>query len=186
MTKKAMIIILSAPSGCGKSSIADQLIKDDSNIVLSISCTTRKARPGEVDGVHYFFKSLEDFKNEDYLETAEIYGNLYGTPVKFVQDNLARGNDVLFDIDYQGAKQIVEKSAAKVVSIFIMPPNMETLKQRIIMRGQDDESVIKMRMEEAYLEIEYAKYYDHIVINDDFSKAVKEIKHIIHEARYNR
>ncbi len=181
-----MIIILSAPSGCGKSSIAEQLIKNDSNIVLSISCTTRKPRQGEVDGVHYFFKNLDDFRDVDYLETAEIYGNLYGTPIKLVQDSLAKGRDVLFDIDYQGAKQIMEKSAAKVISIFIIPPTMDTLKQRLIMRRQDDENVIKKRMEEAYKEIEYAKYYDHVVVNDDFSKAVQEIEHIIHKVRQNK
>lgn len=181
-----MIIILSAPSGCGKSSIAEQLIKNDPNIVLSISCTTRKPRPGEVDGLHYFFRTLEDFQNTEYLETAEIYGNLYGTPLKLVQDSLAKGRDVLFDIDYQGAKQIMEKSVAKVVSIFIVPPTMDTLKQRLLLRGQDDENAIKKRIEEAHKEIEYAKYYDHVVVNDDFSKTVQEIEHIIHEARQNK
>jgi guanylate kinase len=183
MRKKAMIIILSAPSGCGKSSIAEQLVKNDSNIALSISCTTRKPRPGEIDGVHYFFKTLEDFKNTEYLETAEIYGNLYGTPLQLVQDSLAKGKDVLFDIDYQGATQIMEKSVAKVVSIFIMPPTMDALKQRLITRGQDNENVIRKRMEGALKEIEYAKYYDHVVVNDDFSKAVQDIEHIIHQTR---
>ena len=174
-----MIIILSAPSGCGKSSIAKKLLETDTNLVLSISATTRQPRPRETDGVHYFFKTKNDFKKLDYLESAEIYSNFYGTPREFVEKELLKGRDVLFDIDFQGAYQIMKTAKAKIVSIFILPPNIETLRKRMIDRGQDDQSVIEARLKKAKSEIEHAKNYDYIVINDDFNQAVKEIQTII-------
>ena len=179
MQNNAMIIILSAPSGCGKSSIAKKLLETDTNLVLSISATTRQPRPREVDGVHYFFKTKNDFKKLDYLESAEIYSNFYGTPREFVEKELLKGRDVLFDIDFQGAYQIMKTAKAKIVSIFILPPNIETLRKRMIDRGQDDQSVIEARLKKAKSEIEHAKNYDYIVINDDFDQAVKEIQTII-------
>jgi guanylate kinase len=179
MRNNAMIIILSAPSGCGKSSIAKKLLETDTNLVLSISVTTRQPRPREIDGVHYFFKTKNDFKKLDYLESAEIYSNFYGTPREFVEKELLKGRDVLFDIDFQGAYQIMKTAKAKIVSIFILPPNIETLRKRMIDRGQDDQSVIEARLKKAKSEIEHAKNYDYIVINDDFDQAVKEIQTII-------
>ena len=179
MQNNAMIIILSAPSGCGKSSIAKKLLETDTNLVLSISATTRQPRPREIDGVHYFFKTKNDFKKLDYLESAEIYSNFYGTPREFVEKELLKGRDVLFDIDFQGAYQIMKTAKAKIVSIFILPPNIETLRKRMIDRGQDDQSVIETRLKKAKSEIEHAKNYDYIVINDDFDQAVKEIQTII-------
>jgi len=179
MRNNAMIIILSAPSGCGKSSIAKKLLETDTNLVLSISVTTRQPRPREIDGVHYFFKTKNDFKELDYLESAEIYSNFYGTPREFVEKELLKGRDVLFDIDFQGAYQIMKTAKAKIVSIFILPPNIETLRKRMIDRGQDDQSVIEARLKKAKSEIEHAKNYDYIVINDDFDQAVKEIQTII-------
>ena len=179
MQNNAMIIILSAPSGCGKSSIAKKLLETDTNLVLSISATTRQPRPREVDGVHYFFKTKNDFKKLDYLESAEIYSNFYGTPREFVEKELLKSRDVLFDIDFQGAYQIMKTAKAKIVSIFILPPNIETLRKRMTDREQDDQSEIEARLKKAKSEIEHAKNYDYIVINDDFDQAVKEIHTII-------
>ena len=179
MQSNAMIIILSAPSGCGKSSIAKKLLETDANLVLSISATTRQPRPGEVDGEHYFFKTKSDFKKIDYLESAEIYGNFYGTPRDFVEKKLLEGRDVLFDIDFQGAYQIINSAKAKVVSIFILPPDMATLRTRMINRGQDEQKVIEMRLNKAQSEIQEAKNYDYVVINDSFDQAVEEIQTII-------
>jgi len=179
MQNNAMIIILSAPSGCGKSSIAKKLLETDTNLVLSISATTRQPRPREIDGVHYFFKTKNDFKKLDYLESAEIYSNFYGTPREFVEKELLKGRDVLFDIDFQGTYQIMKTAKAKIISIFILPPNIETLRKRMIDRGQDDQSVIEARLKKAKSEMEHAKNYDYIVINDDFDQAVKEIQTII-------
>ncbi len=193
-----MIIILSAPSGCGKSSIAKKLLETDTNLVLSISATTRQPRPGEIDRVHYFFKTKDDFKKLHYLESAEIYGNFYGTPREFVEKKLLEGRDVLFDVDSQGAYQIIDffrnsTSASeasferslmkavktKVVSIFILPPDIETLRKRMLDRGQDSQSVIELRLKKAKSEVQQAKHYDYTVINDDFDQAVKEIQTII-------
>ncbi len=179
MQNNAMIIILSAPSGCGKSSIAKKLLETDTNLVLSISATTRQPRPKEIDGVHYFFKTKNDFKKLDYLESAEVYSNFYGTPREFVEKELLKGRDVLFDIDFQGAYQIMKTAKAKIVSIFILPPNIETLRKRMTDRKQDDQSVIEARLKKAKSEMEHAKNYDYIVINDDFDQAVKEIHTII-------
>ena len=179
MQSNAMIIILSAPSGCGKSSIAKKLLETDANLVLSISATTRQPRPGEVDGEHYFFKTKNDFKKIDYLESAEIYNNFYGTPRDFVEKKLLEGRDVLFDIDFQGAYQIINTAKAKVVSIFILPPDMATLRTRMINRGQDEQKVIEMRLNKAQSEIQEAKNYDYVVINDSFDQAVEEIQTII-------
>jgi guanylate kinase len=179
MRNNAMIIILSAPSGCGKSSIAKKLLETDTNLVLSISVTTRQPRPREIDGVHYFFKTKNDFKKLDYLESAEIYSNFYGTPREFVEKELLKGRDVLFDIDFQGAYQIMKTAKAKIVSIFILPPNIEILRKRMTDRGQDDQSIIETRLKKAKSEMEHAKNYDYIVINDDFDQAVKEIQTII-------
>lgn len=179
MQNNAMIIILSAPSGCGKSSIAKKLLETDTNLVLSISATTRQPRPREIDGVHYFLKTKSDFKKLDLLESAEIYSNFYGTPREFVEKELLKGKDVLFDIDFQGAYQIMKTAKAKIVSIFILPPNIEILRKRMTDRGQDDQSIIETRLKKAKSEMEHAKNYDYIVINDDFNQAVKEIQTII-------
>ena len=184
---KAMMIILSAPSGGGKTSIAKKLLEQDNNLSLSISATTRKARPGEQEGVHYFFKTRAVFdqmkKQGEFLEQVEIYGNFYGTPAQSVQNILSEGKDVLFDIDHQGADQIIKTAKAPVLSIFIMPPNINVLATRLKARLQDNIDVINKRLRLAEEEMSYAKNYDYIVVNDDFDKAVKEIQHIFLKER---
>lgn len=184
---KAMMIILSAPSGGGKTSIAKKLLEQDNNLSLSISATTRKARPGEQEGVHYFFKTRTAFdqmkKQGEFLEQVEIYGNFYGTPAQSVPNILSEGKDVLFDIDHQGAEQIIKTAKVPVLSIFIMPPNINVLATRLKARLQDNIDVINKRLRLAEEEMSYAKNYDYIVVNDDFDKAVKEIQHIFFKKR---
>jgi guanylate kinase len=181
-----VIIILSAPSGCGKTSIANKLIESDSNLVLSVSATTRKPRETEIEGKHYFFTTREKFKQMQFLEYAEIYGNLYGTPSKYIEAKLREGKDILFDIDSKGAYQIMEKSLAGVVSIFILPPNMETLESRLRARGLDNQNAIETRMKSAKYEIANAGNYHYTVKNDNLDKAVQEIQAIILNERNKR
>lgn len=180
---KAIIIILSAPSGGGKSSVAGALIHKDPGIAFSISATTRKPRPGDEDGVQYFFKSREEFQeminNEQFLEYTEIYGNFYGTLKKYVEDKLAKGIDMLFDINIHGAKKMKQEVPYHAVSIFLMPPSIEVLRQRLELRGQDNQINIEQRMGVAAQEMENAKYYDYIVINEDFDETVRKITEII-------
>jgi guanylate kinase len=181
--KKAIIIILSAPSGGGKSSVARALIAKDHWLALSISATTRKPRPGDADGVQYFFKSREEFQEMihtgQFLEYTEMYGNFYGTIKKYVEDKLAQGIDMLFDIDIQGAKKMKQIVPYHVVSIFLMPPSIEILRRRLEQRGQDTKIAIEHRMGKAAAEMENAKYYDYTVINEDFDETVKQIMEII-------
>lgn len=187
---KGMVIILSAPSGGGKSSIARALLQQDSKLVLSVSVTTRSPRPGEVDGGDYYFTSEETFNSMvdkgDFLEFATIYGNLYGTKKQFVEDRLSEGYDVLFDIDYQGARQIMDQMPGQTLSIFINPPSIQILFERLNSRRQDDQKTIDLRMKMAKKEMEDAKHYDHMVINDKFDDAVGEIMSIIRSARGRR
>jgi len=190
ITNKAMIIILSSPSGGGKTSITKKLLEQDSNLSLSVSVTTRPARPGEQEAVHYFFKSREEFgymiETNQFLEFAEIYGNAYGTPKRYVEETLAKGHDILFDIDSQGAYQIIKKMQGRVVSIFIMPPDIDILRFRLEARSQDSQDVIDQRIKLAREEITHAKNYNYIVVNDDFNQAVQEIRNIISNERNMR
>ena len=187
---KAMIIILSSPSGGGKTSITKKLLEQDSNLSLSVSATTRSARPSEQEAVHYFFKSRAEFnymiKTNQFLESAEIYGNAYGTPRRYVEEALAGGLDVLFDIDSQGAYQIIKKMQDRVVSIFIMSPDIDILRTRLEARNQDSQDVIDQRIKLAREEITHAKNYNYIVVNDDFYQAVQEILNIISNERNKR
>ncbi|MDP4708463.1 MAG: guanylate kinase [Rickettsiaceae bacterium] len=187
LKNKAMMIILSAPSGGGKTSIANKLLEQDNNLSLSISVTTREARPGEQEGVHYFFKTRAEFdqmvKRGELLEQAEIYGNYYGTPGHSVKQILSAGKDVLFDIDTQGAYQIIQTATGPTLSIFITPPDINVLAARLKARLQDNSEVIEQRLKLAEEEMSHAKNYDYIVVNDDFDMAVKEIQNIILKAR---
>lgn len=179
-----MIVIISAPSGCGKTSIARELVLMDENIVPSISATTRPKRHSEVDGKDYFFKTRQDFKNTEFLEKAEIYGHLYGTPKQYVEHQTSIGKDVLFDIDWQGAKQILESTQnIKIITIFLLPPSIKELKERLKNRNTDTDETINMRLNEAGLEMTYSKYYDHAIINDNFDSTVQKIHSIITQSR---
>ena len=187
---KAMMIILSAPSGGGKTSISKKLLEADGNLFFSISATTREARSGEQEGVHYFFTKHIDFDRMvtqgEFLEHTNIYGNSYGTPKNFVEKKLSEGMDVLFDIDSNGAYQIMDKVGKQAVSIFITPPSISALESRLKSRAQDSQSMIERRLKVGEKEIEQAKNYDYIVVNDDLDKAVKEVQDIIVKERKER
>ena len=184
---KGMMVILSSPSGGGKTSIAKRLLELDKNLWLSISATTRTPRVSEAEGVDYFFKSKDAFNqmlhSDQFLEHAIVYGNLYGTPRKYVEDYLGQGFNVLFDVDSQGAYQIMERVETKVVSIFILPPNIDELKKRLQLRSQDSKETISERLAIAEGEMKNAKNYDYVVVNDSFEKAVLEIQEIIESER---
>lgn len=186
---KGLIIILSSPSGAGKSSLNKALLNIDNNLRLSISATTRKPRLNEQEGVNYYFKTKSEFeeliKQNKFLEYAKIYDNYYGTPKEYVENLLNQGLDVLFDIDWQGAKSI-KQHATNTVSIFILPPNFEILEQRLRNRATDNEEAIKLRMASAQEEISHANEYDYIVINDDFNDTLHKIHSIVLDEREKR
>jgi len=181
MNSKGQLLVVSGPSGAGKGTICKALI-DKNPIWISTSCTTRKPRAGEVEGLNYFFTEREDFlkriDKDDFLEYAEVYGNFYGTPKSEVLKMLDEGKDVILEIDIQGALKI--KSAyPEGIFIFIMPPSMEELRNRITNRGSETPESLKTRMEAAYDEISFASKYDYAVVNDEVEYAVKKIESII-------
>ena len=176
---------MSAASGAGKTTLKDLVIKDFPDIKYSISATTRKPREGEIDGVHYFFKTKEEFeqmiKDDALVEYNLVHGNYYGTPKSFVEKTLAEGNRVLFDIDVFG-KVNFDKVYPDATGIFIMPPSDEELERRLRGRGTDSEDVIRLRLENAKKEIEFAKTkgkYEYTIINDDLQKAADELRAIL-------
>lgn len=182
------LYILSAPSGAGKSSLIQSLLKTQPSYDtrVSVSHTTRSARPGEVDGEHYFFVSVEQFKQliaEDaFLEYAEVFGNYYGTSCAAIEAMLAQGVDVFLDIDWQGARQ-VRARMPKARSIFILPPSQEELARRLRDRRQDSDETIARRMAEAVAEISHYNEYDYLIINDDFDTALQDLKTIMRAER---
>ncbi|WP_040191782.1 guanylate kinase [Clostridium culturomicium] len=178
---KGQLLVVSGPSGAGKGTICKALIEKNP-IWISTSCTTRKPRAGEVEGVNYFFIEREEFlkriDNDEFLEYAEVYGNFYGTPRSEVLRLLEEGKDVILEIDIQGALKI-KSSYPEGVFIFIMPPSMEELRNRITNRGSETPESLKTRLEAAYDEISFASKYDYAVVNDEVDKAVKKIESII-------
>ena len=175
------LFIISAPSGAGKTSLLSRLVQEQTNIRTSVSHTTRPKRPGEKDGVNYNFTSSDTFQkmigDGAFLEQAEVFGNYYGTEEAWVDARLAQGIDVILEIDWQGAMQ-VRNLKPEAVSIFILPPSQEALNSRLNARGQDSEDVIKKRMAQAVEEMSHFLEYDYIVINDQFEKALAELKTI--------
>lgn len=178
------LIIISSPSGAGKSTICRMLVENNPDIKLSISATTRVPRQSEIDGQHYFFISSEKFKemlrNGEFLEYATVFENYYGTPRQKVEDELNKKNSVLFDIDWQGARQIAEKfPKEKVISFFILPPSLEELHKRLQTRAEDSEEIVLKRMLKAKDEMSHFDEYDHVLINDDLDKTYQKILQII-------
>jgi guanylate kinase len=176
------LYIISAPSGAGKTSLVKQLVAELADLTVSISHTTRAMRPGETDGSDYYFVTTADFQvmqeNKAFLEHAQVFDNFYGTAQQTVEENLNRGLDVILEIDWQGAEQI-KKLLPDSLSIFILPPSTEVLLQRLRNRGQDDEQTIARRMRDAVTEIRHHDEFDYLVVNDDFSLALTELKSII-------
>ncbi len=180
------LFIVSAPSGAGKTSLLKALLERDGGLKLSVSHTTRAPRPGEEDGVHYHFVSVDEFMRlageGAFLEQAQVFDNYYGTSQAAVQSLLDEGHDVVLEIDWQGARQ-VRKAFPEAVSIFIMPPSVEALRQRLGNRGQDDEAVIERRMRDARSELSHYAEYDYLVVNDDFDLALDELRCIVRAER---
>jgi len=180
--EEGLLVVISGPSGAGKGTICMQLLLDMSFLKVSVSATTRKPREGEKDGVDYYFIDEEEFlkrvADNEFLEYAKVYGNYYGTPKEEVFKQLKAGNDIILEIDIQGALQ-VKKNYPMGVFIFILPPSLTELKNRIEGRGTDSKEVILRRMESAYDELNYAFQYDYVVVNDRVDLATEKIKHII-------
>lgn len=187
--RRGLMLILSSPSGAGKTTLTRNL-KSENNLDLSISVTTRAKRPSEIEGVHYRFIDRAAFdamrQYNDLLEWAEVHGNGYGTPRKEVEASLAAGRDVLFDIDWQGTQQIVKKARADVVTIFILPPSMAELRSRLIRRAEDAEDVIVKRLANARDEIARWSQYDYVIVNHDLQTAYEQIKAILTAERLKR
>ncbi|MBT4878929.1 MAG: guanylate kinase [Alphaproteobacteria bacterium] len=177
------MIIISSPSGAGKTTITRKLLELYDNIELSVSVTTRKKRAGEVDGKDYFFIDKTSYdklvRDDSMLEDAEVFGNYYGTPKKFVVDNISKGTNVIFDIDWQGAREIAKHKEFHVVSIFILPPSMQALRERLESRSLDSVDIINDRMTKAKSEISHYDEYKYVVLNDDINEAVSKIKNVI-------
>lgn len=188
--RRGLMLVLSSPSGAGKSTIARNLLETDPQLNLSVSVTTRPRRASEIDGVHYHFISEREFKrmqdNDEMLEWAQVHGNFYGTPREPAEKAMAEGRDMLFDIDWQGALQLQEKMAADVVSIFILPPSMAELRARLNRRAEDNPEVIERRLRNAREEIEHWREYDYCVINDDLDRAFMACQSIVASERLRR
>ena len=188
--RRGLMLVLSSPSGAGKSTIARNLLESDSSLELSVSVTTRRRRGSEIEGVHYHFRTMREFErlrdSDALLEWAEVHGNCYATPREPAELALAQGRDMLFDIDWQGAQQLKEKMRADIVSIFILPPSMKELKARLKRRAEDQESVIETRLMNARNEIEHWKEYDFVIINDDLDRAFAEVRGIVTAERLRR
>ncbi len=182
-TRRGLMLVVSSPSGAGKTSLTRKLQEEDDNIELSISVTTRDKRPEEKDGLHYHFIDKKSFhemlENDQLLEHANVFGNYYATRKKQVIECIENGNDVLFDIDWQGANQLRRSMANDVVSVFILPPSAAELMSRLVKRGQDSFDVIKKRIDGAFDEIKHWKEYDYIIINDNLDDAYKELNSIL-------
>jgi guanylate kinase len=190
IARRGLMLVLSSPSGAGKTTLSRRLLQEDRDIDLSISVTTRKPRPGEIDGHDYRFVDHATFdamtKDDKLLEWAEVFGNRYGTPRVPVMTSLQSGRDVLFDIDWQGTQQLNEKARDDVVSIFVLPPSVVELERRLSMRAQDEESVIRQRMAKAGDEMSHWAEYDYVIINDALDRAFSQVRTILSAERLKR
>jgi guanylate kinase len=184
------MLILSSPSGAGKSTLTRQLVEDQPDVRLSVSVTTRPKRASEIDGKHYRFITVDEFKalreRGDLLESAEVHGNFYGTPRKPVETVLAAGRDVLFDIDWQGTRQIMAKMREDVVAVFVLPPSMAELKMRLERRAEDAPDTIRKRLRNARDEIAQWGLYDYLIVNDDLGRAFSGVQAILAAERMKR
>ena len=182
----ANLFIIAAPSGCGKTSLVKALTEKVDNLCVSVSHTTRAQRPGEEHGKNYFFVSKEDFNeisnSNGFIESAQVFDNYYGSAKQTVKDLLKQGQDVILEIDWQGAQQ-VKQSFIDAIGIFILPPSISALEDRLTDRGQDDQSIIDRRMKDAVSEMQHFDEFDYLVINDDFNIALNDLTHIIYTQR---
>ncbi len=188
--RRGLMLVLSSPSGAGKTTISRRLLELDDNLAISVSATTRPPRPAERDGVDYFFVSDEEFgrlaADGALLEHAKVFDHYYGTPAGPVQEALAAGRDILFDIDWQGTQQLAQKARDDLVSVFILPPSKAALKERLLRRAQDSEDVVARRMAKASDEISHWAEYDYVVINDDVDFCLSQVRSILEAERLRR
>ena len=189
--RRGLMLVLSSPSGAGKSTISRRLLLDEKDaLTMSISMTTRERRPSEVPGQDYHFISRETFdrmvRDGAFLEHADVFGNGYGTPRAAVETAMRDGRDILFDIDWQGTRQLRDAMPKDLVSIFILPPSIEELERRLRTRAQDSDEVVAKRMAMAHREISHWRDYDYVVINDDVAKCLGEVKCILTTERLRR
>jgi guanylate kinase len=190
VARRGLLLVLSSPSGAGKTTLSRALLESDGNISMSVSVTTRTPRPGEIDGRDYSFISKRRFEemreHGELLEYAEVFGNFYATPRKPVEEALAQGRDMLFDIDWQGSQQLAQAMEDDLVRIFILPPSAEALRERLMKRAQDAPSVIAKRMAEASREISHWPEYDYVIVNRDVAVASAELTAILAAERLRR
>ena len=188
--RRGLMLVLSSPSGAGKTTLTRLLTRDDAHVELSVSWTTRPPRPNEIDGVHYVFVSKDQFRakraDDGFLEWAEVHENLYGSPREPVMAALDTGRDVIFDIDWQGAQQLTNSAQADVVKVFILPPSMIELRRRLEARASDDHAVIKKRMTNAYSEISRWDGYDYVLLNEDLDACYQQLQSIVAAERLRR
>ena len=184
------VVLLQGPRPCGKTTVARRLLEHDAEIRMSVSATTRPMRPGEVDGQDYHFVDRPTFdrmvEEDGFLEYAEVFGNCYGTPRAEVRERLKRGEDFLFDIDWQGTQQLYQRAQGDVVRVFLLPPSIEALEQRLRNRGTDSDEVIRGRMDRARAEISHWDAYDYVVINDDVEECFRKVRQILEAERMRR
>ncbi|MEH6496541.1 MAG: guanylate kinase [Pseudomonas marincola] len=187
---RGLMLVLSSPSGAGKTTISRALLEDDDKLSMSVSATTRAPRPGEIEGKDYFFMEPVDFNllvnRDELLEHAKVFSNYYGTPSGPVRESLAKGNDILFDIDWQGTQQLAQKAGEDLVSIFVLPPSTQALEKRLKSRAQDSDEVVAQRMSKASEEISHWAEYDYVVVNDDVERCILEVKAILKAERVRR
>jgi guanylate kinase len=190
ITRRGIMLVLSSPSGAGKTTISKKLLELEPTLAPSISVTTRPTRPGEVDGSDYVFVSLSQFQSmvdgEELLESAEVFGHSYRTPKQKVLDTLAAGKDIIFDIDWQGTQQLAQLARTDLISIFILPPSTEELERRLRSRAQDEEVVVERRMADAATEMSHWAEYDYVIINHDLTTSVAQVRAILTAERLRR
>ncbi|RAI41597.1 guanylate kinase [Rhodoplanes roseus] len=190
IARRGIMLVVSSPSGAGKTTLTRTLIDEEEHITLSVSVTTRPRRPSEIDGVHYRFITKRQFEimrdSGDLLEHAEVHGNCYGTPREPVEQALAAGRDVLFDIDWQGTRQLYEAMRDDVVSVFVLPPSAAELKARLERRAEDSEDIIVKRLRNAAEEIAHWPEYDYVLVNRDLDKSFKRLQSILTAERLKR
>jgi guanylate kinase len=189
-SRRGLLMIISSPSGAGKTSLCERLLADETQLSMSVSATTRAPRPGEVDGKHYHFVEEARFdqmiKAGAFLEWAQVFGHRYGTPHAPVELLLSQGRDVLFDIDWQGTQQVRDRIEKDVVAVFILPPSMQVLGDRLRGRGKDSAEIIESRMAKAADEISHWPEYDYVLINEDFDSCLSQLKNILAAERLKR
>ncbi|MFM5948479.1 MAG: guanylate kinase [Novosphingobium sp.] len=188
--RRGLMLILSSPSGAGKTTISRMLLNRDAEIALSVSATTRPMRPGEIDGVHYHFVDQAEFDRmveaDEFYEWAHVFGHSYGTPKAQIRAGLKEGRGYLFDIDWQGTQQLYQKDQQDVVRVFLLPPSIAELRERLTGRGTDSPQVIQARMDRARAEISHWDGYDYVVVNDDVELCFEKVRAILHAERMKR